>query len=182
MVKINFKKMPNFTTEIKDISGIPAFDFEEFPIGYFSDNIKGNLLRKQLIKNQLKISECNVGELEKTFFSKENIDLINKQLILSVYNTTNKEFLIPSQKEADLFIVMRYVFIEYSRNLPYDINNQIKNLNYRVVNEILPTVISNIDQKLGYLKDIQTQPIGPPLPINTKNLNRTLPSTANYFK
>ena len=174
--------MPDLTSEVKNNSGIPSFDFEEFPVGYFSDNIKGNLLRKQLIKNQLKISECNVGDLEKTFFSKENIDLINKQLILSVYNSTNKQFLICTQKEADLLIVMRYVFIEYSRNLPYDINNQIKNLNYRVVNEILPTVLSNVDQKIGYLKDIETQPIGPPLPINTKNLNRTLPSTANYFK
>jgi len=182
MMKINLKKMPDLTSEVKNNSGIPSFDFEEFPVGYFSDNIKGNLLRKQLIKNQLKISECNVGDLEKTFFSKENIDLINKQLILSVYNSTNKQFLICTQKEADLLIVMRYVFIEYSRNLPYDINNQIKNLNYQVVNEILPTVISNIDQKIGYLKDIETQPIGPPLPINTKNLNRTLPSTANYFK
>jgi hypothetical protein len=182
MVKINLKKMPDLTTEVKNISGIPSFDFEEFPIGYFSDNIKGNLLRKQLIKNQLKISECNVGDLEKTFFSKENINLINKQLILSVYNSTNKQFLICAQKEANLLIVMRYVFIEYSRNLPYDINNQIKNLNYQVVSEILPTVVSNIDQKIGYLKDIETQPIGPPLPINTKNLNRTLPSTANYFK
>ena len=181
-MKINLKKMPDLTSEVKNNSGIPSFDFEEFPVGYFSDNIKGNLLRKQLIKNQLKISECNVGDLEKTFFSKENIDLINKQLILSVYNSTNKQFLICTQKEADLLIVMRYVFIEYSRNLPYDINNQIKNLNYQVVNEILPTVISNIDQKIGYLKDIETQPIGPPLPINTKNLNRTLPSTANYFK
>jgi len=182
MMKINLKKMPDLTSEVKNNSGIPSFDFEEFPVGYFSDNIKGNLLRKQLIKNQLKISECNVGDLEKTFFSKENIDLINKQLILSVYNSTNKQFLICTQKEADLLIVMRYVFIEYSRNLPYDINNQIKNLNYRVVNEILPTVLSNVDQKIGYLKDIETQPIGPPLPINTKNLNRTLPSTANYFK
>jgi len=182
MMKINLKKMPDLTTEVKNISGIPSFDFEEFPIGYFSDNIKGNLLRKQLIKNQLKISECNVGDLEKTFFSKENINLINKQLILSVYNSTNKQFLICDQKEANLLIVMRYVFIEYSRNLPYDINNQIKNLNYQVVSEILPTVVSNIDQKIGYLKDIETQPIGPPLPINTKNLNRTLPSTANYFK
>jgi hypothetical protein len=181
-MKINLKKIPNLTSEVKNNSGIPSFDFEEFPVGYFSDNIKGNLLRKQLIKNQLKISECNVGDLEKTFFSKENINLINKQLILSVYNSTNKQFLICSQKEANLLIVMRYVFIEYSRNLPYDINNQIKNLNYQVVNEILPTVISNIDQKIGYLKDIETQPIGPPLPINTKNLNRTLPSTANYFK
>ena len=114
-MKINLKKMPDLTSEVKNNSGIPSFDFEEFPVGYFSDNIKGKLLRKQLIKNQLKISECNVGDLEKTFFSKENIDLINKQLILSVYNSTNKQFFICDQKEADLLIVMRYVFIEYSR-------------------------------------------------------------------
>jgi hypothetical protein len=43
---------------------------------------------------------------------------------------------------------MRYVFIEYSRNLPYDISGQIKDLNCRVVSEILPNVISNADQKI----------------------------------
>ena len=181
MKEINLKKMPDLTSEIKNIQGIPSFDFEEIPVAYFSDNIKSKLLRKQLIKNQLKISECNVGELEQIFFSKENIDLINKHLILSVYISTNKQFLICPQKEADLIIVMRYVFIEYSRNLPYEINKQVKGLNYRVIKEILPTVISNVDQKIGYLKDIETQPIGPPLPINTKNINRTLPSTTNYF-
>ena len=176
MMKMNLK------TELKNISGIPSFDFEEIPVAYFSDNNNGKLLRKQLIKNELKLSECSVGELEKTFFSKENINLINKHLILSVYSSTNKQFLICPQKEADLIIVMRYVFIEYSRNLPYDIDKQIKDLNYHVISEILPIVISNVDQKIGYLKDIETQPIGPPLPINTKKINRTLPSTTNYFK
>ena len=178
----NLKKLHDLKTEVKNISGIPSFNFEEMPVAYFSDNVRSDGLRKELIKNELKISECNIGDLENTFFSKDNIDLINKQLILSVYNKTNKQFLISFQKEADLLIVMRYVFIEYSRNLPYDIANQIKDLNCRVVSEILPIVISNVDQKIGYLKDIETQPIGPPLPINTKKLNRTLPSMANYIK
>jgi len=182
MMKMNLKKLPDLNTEVKNISGTPTFDFEEMPSAYFSDNVRGKALRKQLVKNELKISECNVGDLEKTFFSKENVDLINKQLILSVYNKTNKQFLICPQKEADLLVVMRYVFIEYSRNLPYNIQNQIKDLNCQVVGEILPNVISNVDQKIGYLRDIETQPVGPPLPINTKKLNRTLPSTANYFK
>ena len=182
MIKINLKKLPDFKTDVKNISGVPFFNFEELPVAYFSDNVKSDVLRKQLVKNELKLSECNIGDLENTFFSKDNTDLINKQLILSVYNKTNKQFLICSQKEADLLIVMRYVFIEYSRNLPYDIANQIKDLNCLVVSEILPIVISNVDQKIGYLRDIETQPIGPPLPINTKKINRTLPSMANYIK
>jgi hypothetical protein len=159
----------------------PKYNFEEFPVGYFSDNKKGQALRKLLIKRELKIDEYDIGELETRFFSKENIELINKQLILTVYKKTNKKFLICNQKEQDLIIVMRYVFIEFARHLPYDITGQIKDLNCNVVGEILPTIVSNVDQKVGYLRDISTQPVGPPLPINTKNLERTLPSISNII-
>lgn len=159
----------------------PQYNFEEFPVGYFSDNKNGQALRKQLIKNELKMSQEDIGALETTFFSKENIELINRQLILRVYKETNKKFLICRQKERDLIIIMRYVFIEHSRNLPFNIEGQIKDLNCMVVGEILPTVISNVDQKIGYLRDISTQPVGPPLPINTKSIERTLPSMSNII-
>lgn len=159
----------------------PKYNFEQFPVGYFAENKKGKALRNQLIKNELKISQDEIGALESTFFSPENIDLINKQLILTVYKKTNKKFVICPQKEEDLIIVMRYVFIEYSRNLPFNIQGQIKDLNCTVVGEILPTIVSNVDQKVGYLRDISTQPIGPPLPINTKSLERTLPSMDNII-
>jgi len=159
----------------------PKYNFEEFPVGYFSDNKKGKALRNQLIKNELKMNQDEIGALESNFFSKENIDLINKQLILRVYQVSKKKFKICPQKEEDLIIVMRYVFIEYGRNLPFDIAGQIKDLNCTVVGEILPTVISNVDQKVGYLRDISTQPVGPPLPINTKSIERTLPSIDNII-
>ena len=159
----------------------PKYNFEEFPVGYFAENKKGKALRNQLIKNELKMSQDNIGALESTFFSPENIDLINKQLILSLFRKTNKKFVICPQKDEDLIIVMRYVFIEYSRNLPYNIQGQVKDLNCIVVGEVLPTIISNVDQKVGYLRDISTQPVGPPLPINTKSIERTLPSMDNII-
>lgn len=176
----NISKSKN--TELSsNLKGIPSFDFEQMPSAYFSDNKKGKELRNQLVKNELKLSECNIGALEEGFFSKENIELINKQLILSVYNKSDKQFLIGRQSDTTLLIVMRYVFIEYSRNLPFKIEDQIKDLNCRVVGEILPQVISSVDQKIGYLRDINTQPIGPPLPINTKKVNRTLPTSVSFF-
>jgi hypothetical protein len=182
MLKSNFKKPLNIIDpKLKNIKGISVFDFEQMPVAYFADNKNAIQLRKNLIKNELKISECNIGDLENTFFSQENMDLINKQLILNVYKKTQNQFLICRQDERSLIIVMRYVFIEYSRNLPFDILNQIKELNNIVVSEITATVISNVDQKIGYLRDIKTQPIGPPLPINTKSTNRSLPTTANFF-
>jgi len=160
---------------------LPKFDFEQFPVGYFSDNVRGKALRSQLIKNQIATNQDFLGNLEKGFFSSENVDLINKKFILTVYNRTNKEFLICPQKEENLLIVMRYVWIEYSRNLPFNITEQINELNCIVVGEILPTVVSNADQKIGYVRDISTQPVGPPLPVNTKNIQRTLPSISNVL-
>jgi len=149
------------------------FDFHEMPIAYFSDNKKSNILRTQLIKNQVMISECHQGNLETIFFSDENIDLINKQLILAVYNNSNKQILIQKQSNDSLIIIMRYIFIEYARHMPYDIMNQIKELNCKVINEILPNIITNVTQKIEYLNKINCPRQLLSLPINvnkTKNL------------
>ena len=68
---LNEQRKPG-TTQIKynENKGVPRFDFEQFPVGYFSDNVRGKALRKQLIVNQIKSSECTLGDLEQTFFSK----------------------------------------------------------------------------------------------------------------
>ena len=109
------------------------FNMQEMPTAFFWNNTTSNELRNELIKNQVRISECEQGDLETTFFSDENIDLINKQLIINVFKKTNGEFKISTQKKEDLIIVMRYTFIEYAKHLPYDIANQIRELNCIVV-------------------------------------------------
>ena len=57
------------------------FDFQDMPVAFFNDNVQANALRTQVIKNQVRISECEQSDLPTTFFSEENMDLINKQLI-----------------------------------------------------------------------------------------------------
>jgi hypothetical protein len=157
------------------------FDFQKLPIAYFNDNINSNELRNQLIKNQVRISECGQGKLEDIFFSNENIEILNKHLILSVYKKSKGKFKISKQSNESLIIVMRYVFIEYARHLPYNVDKQIVELNCKVVSEILPSVITNIRQKIDYLKHIDCPVIPIPLPINTKNENKELPSVTNVL-
>jgi hypothetical protein len=159
------------------------FDFNELPNVFFYDNPKSDTLRSQLIRNQVKISECYQGELEETFFSPENMKQINKQLIYMVLKKTNGLYKISDQSSQNLTIVMRYVFIEYARHLPYDISGQIKELNCRVVGEILPNVITNATQRVGYLKDIEN-PLGYKgmmLPKNTSNNAKDLPSVSSIL-
>jgi hypothetical protein len=157
---------------------VSNFGINDLPTAYFCDNVKSNALRNELIKNQVRISECEQGDLEEYFFSDENISLINKQIILSVFNKTKGQFKISEQSSQSLIIVMRYVFLEHAKHLPYNIKQQIRELNCRVVGEILPNIITNITQRIEYLKKIENPTASPllPLPISTSAL-RNLPST-----
>jgi hypothetical protein len=78
------------------------FNMHEMPTAFFWDNTTSNELRNELIKNHVRISECEQGDLETYFFSNDNIELINKQLIITVFKKTNGEFRISSQKNEDL--------------------------------------------------------------------------------
>ena len=158
------------------------FDFQDMPIAFFNDNVKANELRTQVIKNQVRISECEQGDLSTTFFSEENMDLINKQLILSVYKKTNGQYKIANQSKQSLEIVMRYVFLEHARHLPYDIAGQIRELNCRVVGEILPGIITLITQRVEYLKTINEPRQLVELPKNVNGGTRqNLPSVTTTF-
>jgi len=160
-----------------------VFDIQDLPVAYFNDNIKANKLRTELIKNQVRISECAQGDLENTFFSNENLDLINKQLIISVFKHTNGQYKIAPQSNQSLVIILRYVFIEYARHLPYNIQEQIRELNNKVVCEILPDIITQITQRTEYLKTINEPRQILSLPVCVaKGKRQNLPSiTATFF-
>lgn len=157
------------------------FNMQEMPTAFFWNNTTSNELRNELIKNQVRISECEQGDLETTFFSDENIDLINKKLIMDVFKKTNGEFKISTQKKEDLIIVMRYTFIEYAKHLPYDIANQIRELNCIVVGQILPNIITQITQRKEYLRVISEPREILPLPMSESTSNRLLPSVTTTF-
>jgi hypothetical protein len=157
------------------------FDMHEMPTAFLWDNTNSNELRNELIKNQVRISECEQGDLENFFFSDGNIDLINKQLIMTVFKKTNGEFKISTQKYEDLIIVMRYTFIEYARHLPYDITNQIRELNSIVIGQILPNIITQITQRKEYLRVISEPREILPNPISESTSNRLLPSVTTTF-
>ena len=152
----------------------------ETPVGFFCDNKKSTAQRNEMIKNQVRINECEQGLLENTFFSDENIDLINKQIILAVYKRSNNEYKIGPQSKESLIIVMRYIFIENAKHLPYDIPQQIRELNCNVVTEILPNLITSISQRIDYLKFIESPREILALPVSANNKNKkNLPSLSS---
>ena len=70
----------------------------------------------------------------------------------------------------------------YGNDLPFKIKEQIKDLNQKVVDELTPQIIINLDSYYKYLKDSSEQPTLLELPVNLSSKgNRTLASTTTKF-
>ena len=79
-------------------------------------------------------------------------------------------------------VVMGFVYTNYGENLPYDIKKQVRVLNDLVVKNVVPGIITNLQQYIGYLKDASQLPTPLSRPINVNDLGKTLPSVTNIFK
>ena len=118
-----------------------------------------------------------VDEVTKVYFSDENIERIQKMLKREIFERTKGEFkLDEDQDESDLLICMRVVLEDHARFLPFKIIRQVKELNAKTVEYIVPDMITQIKQNYEYIKEIN-RPISPPMrPLNVNNAGRrTLP-------
>ena len=120
--------------------------------------------------------------LSDLFFSYANIEIIQRQIVLNVFNKSNKKYLIPFQNSKSLEIIMKYIFNENAKHLPFDLTQQIKDLNNYVSNEITPIILNNIKSKQEYLREINAPPPINDLPINVNSAgNKTLASFTSTF-
>ena len=100
-----------------------------------------------------------------------------------IFKKTKGQFKLDvDQEQRDLFLVMRAVYLEQARFLPSQYVRQCKQLNKKVVQEIVPGMITEIKQEYGYLKEIN-KPLSPiPRPLNINNAGRKiLPSITTTF-
>ena len=87
------------------------------------------------------------------------------------------KYIIARQKDVDVMILMNNVYHDYAQHLPYNLREQVQELDDRVVNFITPWLINEIESYQNYLID-RNAPLRPPeLPINiVKQRKESLPS------
>lgn len=137
-----------------------------------------NSIQKSLLKSVY--TPTPLGEL---FFCPDNIRRLQNKIKKSVFiESKGKYKLDADQNDSDLLIVMRAVYIQDSFNSPYRIVHQVKELNQKVINRILPDMITNIKQNEEYINAIE-RPIDPiPLPVNVSRAGRlSLPSVTTIW-
>lgn len=105
--------------------------------------------------NRLYSGNC----VSETFFSKENINILQEGIINSVYNTSDGRYSIGRQSDQELTIVMRSIYFQYGKNLNFNINEQVRELNIKVIRWCVDEIITNINQYMNYKANVSTLPM-----------------------
>ena len=126
------------------------------------------------------------GNWEKTpvsdaFFTRENVQRIQAAIRKGVYDASGpRKYEISDQSAEELSMIMRAMYLQYSKNSPYNVQGQISELNEMVVKWSVPRILSEVEAYTYYLKDISHLPVPLPQPIHlssagTKSLPFKLP-------
>jgi hypothetical protein len=91
--------------------------------------------------------------LSQQYFSSRNLNLVQNNIIQTI---RLKGFDIGRQDDLQVQIIMRSIFLSFSKNLYQDIQQQINKLNEMVVEEAVKKIIPEIKQYIQYIKDIST--------------------------
>lgn len=134
--------VPPNRIEINNFNGTPFHLFEN--IGVTEDDSFSN-------------SVCTMYSptpVSNVYFSRDNIDFIQKHIIYGVELASKKEYKIQNQNETQLEIIMRSIYLQNSKNVPCHIADQVKYLNKLVIQYCVENIMSSIQSYIKYIDDV----------------------------
>jgi hypothetical protein len=142
---------------------------------------------KRIINNfdlydKIPIEHCSnyqdalVGNWESTplsdsYFSKENMELLQNGIRAGVYKKSDQRHIIGLQDCDTLRIIMRSIFLQFSGNMKDEITKQLEALNMLVLNYSIPQVFGELEGYIRYREDVSKLPV--PLAMPTASSYRT---------
>lgn len=118
-------------------------------------------------------------EVSKYFFSRNNIDLLQRAIVGNVnkrLELDNIDYKIGKQSEDNLHVVMRAMYLQEACHYKCSFVEQVRKLNGKVLNFIIPNIITNVKQYVGYIKDISSPvpTMDRPIDVNSRGNNTEL--------
>lgn len=127
--------------------------------------------------------QYEITPVSELFFSNENIQRIQKKIKKEIKKQSKGKYTLDvDQDESDLILAMRAVYADNARHLPNQTIRQVKELNNKTIDYIVPDMLTNLKQHSLYIKRLD-QPIQTlDRPVNVNNGGRkTLPSYTSLW-
>jgi hypothetical protein len=155
-------------------------DIDKFPfVAFTASKADFDRLSKSIdaVHTKSKKSGAPDDLLAKVFFHPMNITTIQKDLMTAVLNKTKGRYSIGPQNRSDIRIVMDAIYDMYAKNRPDNVREQATHLNKLVVDQVLPSIMTEIRASIKYEHDISNPHHVMDVPvyvsIKGENLNRS---------
>lgn len=124
------------------------------------DNYKLKIDNINITENPRNITSRNLQRsgVSELFFSTENMELLQIGIRNKILNESAGKYHIGRQSDEELKIIMRSIYYQYSKNLPMNIKQQVRDLNVRVIDWSVPQIMTNLKQDEKYKHDISKLP------------------------
>lgn len=95
------------------------------------------------------------------FLSHKNMQHLKRLICDTVYKQSGGLYRITPEAQSDnaLLEVMSSIYMSHSKHLPDKIVEQVAELNYLVILDLVPRTLSNIQMNLSYQRDHSQQPL-----------------------
>jgi len=93
------------------------------------------------------------------FFSKKNVDALQIGMRNMVLDRSKGRFNIGRQSDRELLIVMRSIYLTYGLNLSYEVVEQVRALNKRVLDYCVKEVLVEAEKYVQYKNDVANLPV-----------------------
>lgn len=125
-------------------------------------------------------SNVELTPLNQAYFSPANVQIVQNKIRREVYDRSGGEFLIDPQSVDEIMIVMRAMYLQYCKNLPDQIPQQIGELNQMVADWSVPKILAECSMHKTYLHDIQNLPVPLERPV-LMSMSGTKSATLDRF-
>ncbi len=117
------------------------------------------MINNRTFRNEATVGQVAQNPLSDLFFSEENINALQDGIRYRVWVETDKKFVIGRQSDTELKVVMRSIYYQHAMHQTSDLLGQVRTLNAKVLDWVVPEVLSNLKQYEVYRKDASTLPV-----------------------
>jgi hypothetical protein len=150
----------------KHTGRLPLSDTEtKFPVPSAPLFAPEPYLVPERVAEQIQYRHSNT-DLNTAFFSEQNVDRLQLQIQGAVFAMVGAR--IDRQSDADLKLVMRSYYLQYARNDPTRVAEELDELNQRVVNFCANRIAVEVEAYRFYRKDILDFPAPIEHPLDVK--------------
>ena len=94
--------------------------------------------------------------LSKTFFSAENIQIIQNGLRAGVYNKSGNNLVIGTQSDDAIKLIMQEIYLDNAKNDNTPISSQIRVLNSIILDKYVNKLYGEAQGYINYIRDVST--------------------------